>query len=920
MSGWWKHVVHITALGFAAGICLSQWSAGHLGFGRTALGFVACLCCLRLLSAGRSSACELMWIAVFLIGAALGSVSSQMNRYRYDSAVAWLHSIDAYGHDAVKIHGTVAAQPRHYGNTVDLVALLNLITVPGQGNAGTAFIPPGRTRLRLRAETDDGFQTIRYGARITCNGRLSRPDPPLNPNAFNLAHHFRERRLHGELRVRDGTPELTAQPRGGNGFSTFALGMRERLQTAYHSLLSPRIAAFAAGATLGARDALADTDLDNTDIQEAFRHAGISHVLAVSGLHVGILAGTLYLLGKRLHLNARLLALGTATVLGFFAVMTGGSPATVRAVTMASFVLLINGFTDWKLLDAAWIGLSLSALLILFANPLLLFSPSFQLSFAAVISLLALTPPLVRGLRALSIRQSIIAVLWATAVCCVAWTRMDLLASLQGISVSALTLLLGLRFARTAGATPAAPGAYGGAALPGAPETDANHRRAMRPFARLPRWVTAFLAAQFAIQIGTLVPLSAWYFGRFSVAGCFVNFAAIPLVGLFVQGALLTGVLALIPYVGSILAWLPALATEWLGRGFLGLAWLGMKGFPYPAVSKPTVGEIFMYYAFLGLCFALFPRLMSRPRQDAGRIPNPALQSACGNSDSAVTAAGMPPPHSGSGQTQSPGRLVPACLVLLLLGTVVHLSDARPSGDFATVLHLNATPWRPAYPVVCGVRDGQTFLVNCGDAYSAERIVFRYLCWIRRPRVDLAVLPSKSARAGEQGLQRLARMVRVNRCIAANPEDVDQFCPALPLRPEAQTTGDGRLPDWLRLYPAVKGTGCLTVLECNGRRIGVLTDANGTVAFDNPPRCDILVVPWKKARPASSGRAIKRLENAVTGAIQTTRPRHLVVVDGAAGAFAERHARRLFGPIAPGCSIVCTSTVGAIRLAPEGLP
>ena len=63
-----------------------------------------------------------------------------------------------------------------------------------------------------------------------------------------------------------------------------------------------------------------------------------------------------------------------------------------------------------------------------------------------------------------------------------------------------------------------------------------------------------FLSAQLAIQFGMMLPLSAWFFGQFPIAGVFVNLLAIPAIGILVQLGMLTGLVGLIPVVGNVLA------------------------------------------------------------------------------------------------------------------------------------------------------------------------------------------------------------------------------------------------------------------------------------------------------------------------------------------------------------------------------
>lgn len=167
-----------------------------------------------------------------------------------------------------------------------------------------------------------------------------------------------------------------------------------------HALLEQYRMAGIGGAELGTVAALTlgyKEDLD-PDIERSFQKAGAAHILAVSGLHTGIvytLLVALLTLGGRLRpmyeqrgwqcvLSGSIIAGLTA-----YAAMTGGTPSVVRSVLMLTLmeiavVLHREAFSPNTLAAAA--------VLILVVHPLDLFSVSFQLSFMAVLGILVLLP------------------------------------------------------------------------------------------------------------------------------------------------------------------------------------------------------------------------------------------------------------------------------------------------------------------------------------------------------------------------------------------------------------------------------------------------------------------------------------------------------------------------------------------------
>src|SRR4029453_11813076 len=150
--------------------------------------------------------------------------------------------------------------------------------------------------------------------------------------------------------------------------------------------LPPTSAALLAGLLLGDR-----TELPR-DVDDAFRRAGVYHVLAVSGFNVAILAASVWALCRLLRLPHRVSAATAIVVVIGFALVVGPAPSVLRAGVMAGLVLMA------PLLDrdaSVTNSLALAALAILAVRPGDLHDPGFQLSFAATLGIV--TAPLPRG-------------------------------------------------------------------------------------------------------------------------------------------------------------------------------------------------------------------------------------------------------------------------------------------------------------------------------------------------------------------------------------------------------------------------------------------------------------------------------------------------------------------------------------------
>lgn len=130
------------------------------------------------------------------------------------------------------------------------------------------------------------------------------------------------------------------------------------------------------------------------DLKQAYTNAGVTHILAVSGMHVGIIFALLnLLLGrlKKMKYGKLLYVLSILAVLWIYAFVTGLSGSVSRAVTMFSLITIASNIgRNTNIYNT----LASSAFLLLLWNPFLLMDVGFQLSYLAVISIVYLYPKL----------------------------------------------------------------------------------------------------------------------------------------------------------------------------------------------------------------------------------------------------------------------------------------------------------------------------------------------------------------------------------------------------------------------------------------------------------------------------------------------------------------------------------------------
>lgn len=222
-----------------------------------------------------------------------------------------------------------------------------------------------------------------YGERLLVQGKWNLLPPQRNPGGFDYRAYLDRSEVRGALdleRIR-----LLESGRGGWLLSNIVIPARQYIRGLADKFLQGDEAALLLGLTLGERSGLSDR------VQEAFSNTGTTHVLAVSGLHVVLVAFILFLALRLVRIPRRWAALGTCLGLVFYTLLTGSPPSIVRAAIMAVAVLT-GGMFERQGNGLNMLGLA--GLLILFFWPQSLFDVGFQLSFAATAGILAVTRPI----------------------------------------------------------------------------------------------------------------------------------------------------------------------------------------------------------------------------------------------------------------------------------------------------------------------------------------------------------------------------------------------------------------------------------------------------------------------------------------------------------------------------------------------
>ena len=227
----------------------------------------------------------------------------------------------------------------------------------------------------------------RTGDRFTVTGLLRTPSPPLNPGQVDIREVYATRGIHAALRTDYwGAVRLRRPPWWS------AYGWMGRFRARLRAMM-PRddtaLARILPALFLADRSELAEAD------EQAFIHAGVLHYLAVSGIHVAILAGVLIGLLRLALVGPRVRGLCLMVFVVAYAMATELRPSVVRAGTF--FLLLSASWLFGRRRDLLN-TLAAAAGVVLILNPADLFNAGFQLSFLVALGLMTVCPRLLRAL------------------------------------------------------------------------------------------------------------------------------------------------------------------------------------------------------------------------------------------------------------------------------------------------------------------------------------------------------------------------------------------------------------------------------------------------------------------------------------------------------------------------------------------
>lgn len=226
---------------------------------------------------------------------------------------------------------------------------------------------------------------IKYGDILYLQGNFVDVVPNGNPKEFDYSRYLRIHNVTHQSYVRDN--EWGQVHYAGNAFFTGIYNLREYLGGVLDkSGMSENNLMVARALILGEKSSL------DRETLRTFSSAGAMHVLAVSGLHVGIvmlLFSFLLKPIKRLPKGRLLFVLLVVLCIWFYALITGMSSSVLRAAVMFSFVIVGK---ELERENSVYQSIMVSAFILILIEPLIIFQVGFQLSYLAVLGIVFLQP------------------------------------------------------------------------------------------------------------------------------------------------------------------------------------------------------------------------------------------------------------------------------------------------------------------------------------------------------------------------------------------------------------------------------------------------------------------------------------------------------------------------------------------------
>ncbi len=259
-----------------------------------------------------------------------------------------------------------------------------IIEEPWQNNQMVVKLQPplmGKLLIYLH----DSIPNLSYGNLILVQSKIKPFSFPRNPGIPDYKHYLTQRGFVGFTTVKTGQIKLIKRGQGNFILTKLVLPVHRHLLSTIHKYINPLEANLLTGFLLGEKSNLPQ------DLKEALTHSGLGHLLAVSGLHIGIVVSAIFLLLTIINVRGwwRFGILTSTTF--FYTMLAGWNSPGIRAAFMTLMLFLS---LPLQRRTTPLVNLSVAGIVILLITPCAIFDIGTQLSFSATAAIITIFPKL----------------------------------------------------------------------------------------------------------------------------------------------------------------------------------------------------------------------------------------------------------------------------------------------------------------------------------------------------------------------------------------------------------------------------------------------------------------------------------------------------------------------------------------------
>lgn len=314
-----------------------------------------------------------LWRVVFACGLFFGLGGIRLNVAQPDQSPEHIANLNNEGW--VTVEGVVVAEPDVRDTVVNLRVEAEQVNWLGKAQQTEGIV-------LVQAAPDVLYE---YGDRVLVTGQLH---PPPELDTFSYRDKLARQGIFSQMwaqRIRIiGEDE-------GEAWRAALIDVKDEAQESIEDALSEPQASLLSGILLGDESGL------SPDVKEAFNETGTSHVIAISGFNMALIAGIINAIVAAIIPKRRGWTVAiTLAILAVYTLFVGANPAVVRAAFMSGLLVFSKVIHRRAYVPAS---LAFAALIMSLLDPWVLWDIGFQLSFAAVLGMALLTPSFDRNFR-----------------------------------------------------------------------------------------------------------------------------------------------------------------------------------------------------------------------------------------------------------------------------------------------------------------------------------------------------------------------------------------------------------------------------------------------------------------------------------------------------------------------------------------